>query len=198
MDKKCFEINWPVQKLTHWLVSQPVCFLLASSLLPVNLLLIFFYNYYGGQVSIMNNINTSVGNTSIGEQEYTLYGKATITEILRGLAFEISANSFFQTNAHQVCIRLELKCFASRLVNSFCHSFYGLLLLGFLYLIVDNTLNGRGGNFGPLWINGSIWVIFCLSNVQVFENWLKLKQIERHSKCINLLNSCISRIRLSS
>nr|GEU66848.1 RNA methyltransferase family protein [Tanacetum cinerariifolium] len=50
-------------------------------------------------VSIVNNINTSVGNTSVGEQEYTLYGKATITEILRGLAFEISANSFFQTNA---------------------------------------------------------------------------------------------------
>ncbi|KAI3802723.1 hypothetical protein L1987_30864 [Smallanthus sonchifolius] len=59
-------------------------------------------------VSIMNNINTSVGNTSVGEKEYTLYGKATITEILRGLAFEISANSFFQTNAHQAEILYKL------------------------------------------------------------------------------------------
>lgn len=50
----------------------------------------------------MNNVNTSVGNTSVGEEEYTLYGKSTITESLRGLAFQISANSFFQTNTHQV------------------------------------------------------------------------------------------------
>ncbi|XP_057514246.1 LOW QUALITY PROTEIN: uncharacterized protein LOC130795997 [Actinidia eriantha] len=52
-------------------------------------------------VSIVNNVNTSVGNTSVGEDEYTLYEKSTITEVLRGLAFEISANSFFQTNTHQ-------------------------------------------------------------------------------------------------
>ncbi|KAG8380050.1 hypothetical protein BUALT_Bualt07G0153200 [Buddleja alternifolia] len=54
-------------------------------------------------VSIMNNVNTSVGNTSVGEEEYTLFGKSTITESLRGLNFQISANSFFQTNTHQVC-----------------------------------------------------------------------------------------------
>ncbi|XP_023751723.1 uncharacterized protein LOC111900071 [Lactuca sativa] len=59
-------------------------------------------------VSIMNNVNTAVGNTSVGEQEYTLYGKATITEMLRGLSFEISANSFFQTNAHQAEILYKL------------------------------------------------------------------------------------------
>lgn len=51
----------------------------------------------------MNNVNTSVGNTSMGEQEYTLFGKPTIMESLRGLKFQISANSFFQTNTHQVC-----------------------------------------------------------------------------------------------
>lgn len=50
----------------------------------------------------MNNVNTSVGNTSVGEMEYTLYGKSTITESLRGLTFQISANSFFQTNTDQV------------------------------------------------------------------------------------------------
>lgn len=52
-------------------------------------------------VSIMNNVNTSVGNTSAGEEEYKLYGKSTITELLRGTTFQISANSFFQTNTHQ-------------------------------------------------------------------------------------------------
>ncbi|GMN37071.1 hypothetical protein TIFTF001_006501 [Ficus carica] len=52
-------------------------------------------------VSVMNNVNTSVGNTSVGEEEYTLYGKPSITETLRGLTFQISANSFFQTNTHQ-------------------------------------------------------------------------------------------------
>lgn len=58
------------------------------------------------QVSIMNNVNSSVGNTSVGEQEYTLYGKETIAEVLRGLTFQISANSFFQTNTHQVYIAM--------------------------------------------------------------------------------------------
>ncbi|KAF7136182.1 hypothetical protein RHSIM_Rhsim08G0230200 [Rhododendron simsii] len=53
------------------------------------------------KVSIVNNVNTSVGNTSVGEDEYILHGKSTITETLRGLAFEISANSFFQTNTRQ-------------------------------------------------------------------------------------------------
>ncbi|XP_021749767.1 uncharacterized protein LOC110715494 [Chenopodium quinoa] len=51
--------------------------------------------------SIVNNINTSVGSTSVGEKEHVLYGKATIAEVLRGLTFQISANSFFQTNTQQ-------------------------------------------------------------------------------------------------
>lgn len=59
-------------------------------------------------VSIMNNVNTSVGNTSMGEQEYTLFGKPTIMESLRGLKFQISANSFFQTNTHQAEILYKL------------------------------------------------------------------------------------------
>ncbi|KAJ6947513.1 hypothetical protein NC651_002026 [Populus alba x Populus x berolinensis] len=59
-------------------------------------------------VSIMNNVNTSVGNTSVGEEEYILYGKSTITEILRGLTFQISANSFFQTNTHQAEVLYKL------------------------------------------------------------------------------------------
>ncbi|KAM0822299.1 hypothetical protein ACQ4PT_071590 [Festuca glaucescens] len=59
-------------------------------------------------VSVVNNVNTSVGNTSVGEQEYTLYGKPTITEMLRGLTFQISANSFFQTNTKQADVLYKL------------------------------------------------------------------------------------------
>ncbi|XP_022992221.1 uncharacterized protein LOC111488608 [Cucurbita maxima] len=63
-------------------------------------------------VSVVNNINSSVGNTSVGEVEHVLYGKSTITENLRGLTFQISANSFFQTNTCQaeVLYRLIEEC----------------------------------------------------------------------------------------
>ena len=50
----------------------------------------------------MNNVNSAVGPSSIVDKEHVLYGKAYITEQLRGLVFEISANSFFQTNTNQV------------------------------------------------------------------------------------------------
>ncbi|KAI4355551.1 hypothetical protein L6164_004311 [Bauhinia variegata] len=59
-------------------------------------------------VSIVNNVNTSVGNTSVGEEEHTLYGKSSITETLRGLTFQISANSFFQTNTRQAEVLYKL------------------------------------------------------------------------------------------
>ncbi|KAK4590936.1 hypothetical protein RGQ29_021221 [Quercus rubra] len=59
-------------------------------------------------VSVMNNVNSSIGNTSVGEEEYTLSGKSAITEILRGLTFQISANSFFQTNTHQAEVLYKL------------------------------------------------------------------------------------------
>ncbi|KAI3962515.1 hypothetical protein MKW92_030700 [Papaver armeniacum] len=63
-------------------------------------------------VSIINNVNTSVGNTSVGEAEYILYGKSSISEVLRGITFQISANSFFQTNTYQaeVLYRLIEEC----------------------------------------------------------------------------------------
>ncbi|GMH22071.1 hypothetical protein Nepgr_023914 [Nepenthes gracilis] len=59
-------------------------------------------------VSVVNNINTSVGSTAVGEAEHTLYGKSTITEVLRGLTFQISANSFFQTNTYQAEVLYKL------------------------------------------------------------------------------------------
>ncbi|KAG5104190.1 hypothetical protein JHK82_041160 [Glycine max] len=54
-------------------------------------------------VSVVNNVNTSVG-----EEEYTLYGKSSITETLRGCTFQISANSFFQTNTYQAEVLYKL------------------------------------------------------------------------------------------
>ncbi|KAL2628667.1 hypothetical protein R1flu_013353 [Riccia fluitans] len=52
-------------------------------------------------VSFVNNVATGVGNTSQSDEEHVLHGHRTITETLRGIHFEISANSFFQTNTSQ-------------------------------------------------------------------------------------------------
>ncbi len=51
--------------------------------------------------SIVNNVNTRRGDTAFGEKEILLFGTPTITEQLNDLTFEISANSFFQTNTRQ-------------------------------------------------------------------------------------------------
>lgn len=53
-------------------------------------------------MSVVNNVDSKVGPSSIVDKEHVLYGKAFITERLRDLVFEISANSFFQTNTEQV------------------------------------------------------------------------------------------------
>lgn len=51
--------------------------------------------------SIINNINTRKGDTAYGEWELVLHGEPVITERLADLVFDISANSFFQTNTLQ-------------------------------------------------------------------------------------------------
>lgn len=51
--------------------------------------------------SVVNNINSSLSEGSGGVKENLLFGQRFITERLRGLDFEISANSFFQTNTRQ-------------------------------------------------------------------------------------------------
>ncbi len=51
--------------------------------------------------SIVNTINTRKAAVAYGEREILLHGKPTITERLRGLSFDISASSFFQTNTRQ-------------------------------------------------------------------------------------------------
>jgi 23S rRNA (uracil1939-C5)-methyltransferase len=48
--------------------------------------------------SIVNNINTRKGGTAVGEWERILVGEGNIRDRIGGFTFEISVNSFFQTN----------------------------------------------------------------------------------------------------
>jgi 23S rRNA (uracil1939-C5)-methyltransferase len=51
--------------------------------------------------SVIRNINSKIANVAMGEEEELLGGKRTITEKLGEFTFEISSNSFFQTNPRQ-------------------------------------------------------------------------------------------------
>jgi len=51
--------------------------------------------------SLVNNVNTRKADVAFGEYETLLYGNPYIREKLGSLTFEISANSFFQTNTMQ-------------------------------------------------------------------------------------------------
>jgi len=50
---------------------------------------------------VVNNINSGKAQIAIGEEEILLVGKATIEDEIPPFRFEISANSFFQTNTEQ-------------------------------------------------------------------------------------------------
>lgn len=51
--------------------------------------------------SIVNNVNTRKADIAFGEYEILLHGKPVIRETVGSLNFEISSNSFFQTNTIQ-------------------------------------------------------------------------------------------------
>ena len=51
--------------------------------------------------SLVNNINTKKADVAYGEYETLLYGESVIEEKMGDLVFDISANSFFQTNTLQ-------------------------------------------------------------------------------------------------
>ena len=51
--------------------------------------------------SIVLNLSRRKAQVATGEEEHVLFGGATIEERLGGLTFEISSNSFFQTNTEQ-------------------------------------------------------------------------------------------------
>lgn len=53
---------------------------------------------YPGVVSVVNNITSRKAGVAIGEFEVPLAGARCLTDRIDGLRFEISANSFFQTN----------------------------------------------------------------------------------------------------
>ncbi|UCE03405.1 MAG: 23S rRNA (uracil(1939)-C(5))-methyltransferase RlmD [Candidatus Latescibacterota bacterium] len=60
--------------------------------------------------SLLRNINTRRATIAVGEEQELLYGAAEIDEILAGLRFRISANSFFQPNPRQAERLFELVC----------------------------------------------------------------------------------------
>jgi 23S rRNA (uracil1939-C5)-methyltransferase len=51
--------------------------------------------------SVVNNVNTKKAQIAFGEKENILTGSAAITDKIGDFSFEISANSFFQTNTAQ-------------------------------------------------------------------------------------------------
>jgi len=51
--------------------------------------------------TVINNINTRKGDTAFGEYEIIMHGEPIITDKINDLTYEISANSFFQTNTLQ-------------------------------------------------------------------------------------------------
>ena len=51
--------------------------------------------------SVLNNVNRRKADTAYGEWENILYGTSYIEEKINDLTFEISSNSFFQTNTRQ-------------------------------------------------------------------------------------------------
>ncbi|MGB2988768.1 MAG: 23S rRNA (uracil(1939)-C(5))-methyltransferase RlmD [Candidatus Zixiibacteriota bacterium] len=51
--------------------------------------------------SVVRNINSKLAQIAVGEEEELLGGERTITEKLGEFTFEISSNSFFQTNPRQ-------------------------------------------------------------------------------------------------
>ncbi len=58
--------------------------------------------------TFVNNVNSSKSQTSYGEDEYIHHGNGKIIEKLNELKFEVSANSFFQTNTKQTKKMYEL------------------------------------------------------------------------------------------
>tara|TARA_A100000164_G_C21766379_1_gene704146 strand:- start:211 stop:948 length:738 start_codon:yes stop_codon:yes gene_type:complete len=76
--------------------------------------------------SIVNNITSRHAGTTQGQSEYLLHGKSVINERLGKYIFEISANSFFQTNTIQAeqlykLIRNECKLTGNEIVyDLFC------------------------------------------------------------------------------
>src|SRR5947209_17690314 len=51
--------------------------------------------------SVVLNVNAKKASVAVGSEEHLLLGRDHIRESLRGVTFQVSANSFFQTNTLQ-------------------------------------------------------------------------------------------------
>ena len=51
--------------------------------------------------SVVLNVNAKKASVAVGSEEHLLWGREHITESLSGVTFQVSANSFFQTNTLQ-------------------------------------------------------------------------------------------------
>jgi 23S rRNA (uracil1939-C5)-methyltransferase len=51
--------------------------------------------------SVVLNVNAKKASVAVGSEEHLLWGREHITESLGGVDFQVSANSFFQTNTRQ-------------------------------------------------------------------------------------------------
>jgi len=81
---------------------------------PIQLLASILKDKFKEIATIVNNINTRRGGTAVGEWEKIFTGEGHIKDKIGTLTFEISANSFFQTNtsmAERLC--QSVKDFAS-------------------------------------------------------------------------------------
>ena len=54
-----------------------------------------------GTSSVVLNVNAKKASVAVGSEEHLLSGREQITESLNGVVFQVSANSFFQTNTRQ-------------------------------------------------------------------------------------------------
>jgi 23S rRNA (uracil1939-C5)-methyltransferase len=63
---------------------------------------------YPKVVSIINNITSRKAGVAVGDVEYTLAGSDIISDKIEGFEFEISANSFFQTNTRGAALLFKI------------------------------------------------------------------------------------------
>lgn len=65
------------------------------------------YEKYEKVTSVVNNVNTRKACIAVGQSEILLAGEPLISDKIRGFDFEISANSFFQTNTQGAAVLYE-------------------------------------------------------------------------------------------
>lgn len=89
-----------VREGTH--TGQVMVNLVASASHPAfDRLALFLRERFPAVASVILNLTRRKAQIAVGEEERVLAGEATISERLGGLWFEISSNSFFQTNTEQ-------------------------------------------------------------------------------------------------